>query len=134
MSFPSDQSQASMDTALSSLQSSPTQPEFPRDRVPGKKKSNKRNLLLFFDGTGNEFSGTEKDTNVVKLLSMLDRNHEDQFHYYQSKSQRQNRTSVTDELQQLVSVLTRLTSDLYTKDPQESCGKRSTPLLIKELV
>lgn len=85
MSFPSDQSQASMDTALSSLQSSPTQPEFPVDRVPGKKKSNKRNLLLFFDGTGNEFSGTEKDTNVVKLLSMLDRNHEDQFHYYQSK-------------------------------------------------
>ncbi|KAK1955663.1 hypothetical protein LY78DRAFT_537838, partial [Colletotrichum sublineola] len=43
-----------------------------------------RNLLLFFDGTGNEFSGTEKDTNVVKLLSMLDRNHEDQFHYYQT--------------------------------------------------
>ncbi|KAF5520267.1 Uncharacterized protein CGCA056_v008677 [Colletotrichum aenigma] len=84
MSFPSDQSQASMDTALSSLQSSPTQPEFPRGRVPGKKKSNKRNLLLFFDGTGNEFSGTEKDTNVVKLLSMLDRNHEDQFHYYQT--------------------------------------------------
>ncbi|KAH9237114.1 hypothetical protein K456DRAFT_1781146, partial [Colletotrichum gloeosporioides 23] len=43
-----------------------------------------RNLILCFDGTGNDFSATEKDTNVVKLLSMLDRNHEDQFHYYQT--------------------------------------------------
>ncbi|KAI8309150.1 hypothetical protein K4K59_009397 [Colletotrichum sp. SAR11_240] len=82
MAFPSNQSQASVDTAFSSPQSSPLQQEFPSGRwLPGKKK---RNLLLFFDGTGNEFSGTEKDTNVVKLLSMLDRNHADQFHYYQT--------------------------------------------------
>ncbi|KAI8248150.1 hypothetical protein K4K53_001090 [Colletotrichum sp. SAR 10_77] len=81
MSFPSDQSQASVDTALSSLQNSPTEQQFPRDRQPGKTK---RNLILCFDGTGNDFSATEKDTNVVKLLSMLDRNHEDQFHYYQT--------------------------------------------------
>ncbi|KAF0329371.1 sporulation associated protein [Colletotrichum asianum] len=81
MSFPSDQSQASVDTALSSPQSSPTQQHFPAGRQPGKKK---RNLILCFDGTGNDFTASEKDTNVVKLLSMLDRNHEDQFHYYQT--------------------------------------------------
>ncbi|KDN67102.1 hypothetical protein CSUB01_01745 [Colletotrichum sublineola] len=82
MAFASNQSQASMDTAFSSPQSSPLLQEFPSGRwLPEKKK---RNLLLFFDGTGNQFNGTEKDTNAVKLLSMLDRNHEDQFHYYQT--------------------------------------------------
>lgn len=44
-----------------------------------------KKLVLCFDGTGNEFSGSNADTNVVKLLSKLDRNHPDQFHYYQSK-------------------------------------------------
>lgn len=44
-----------------------------------------KKLILCFDGTGNTFSGTNADTNVVKLLSKLDRNHADQFHYYQSK-------------------------------------------------
>jgi uncharacterized protein (DUF2235 family) len=44
-----------------------------------------KKLVLCFDGTGNEFSGSNADTNVVKLLSKLDRNHPDQFHYYQSE-------------------------------------------------
>ncbi|RDW76905.1 T6SS phospholipase effector Tle1-like catalytic domain-containing protein [Aspergillus mulundensis] len=41
-------------------------------------------LVLCFDGTGNTFSGSNADTNVVKLLSMLDRTHPKQYHYYQT--------------------------------------------------
>lgn len=44
-----------------------------------------RKLVLCFDGTGNSFSGSGSDTNVVKLLRMLDRNDKHQYHYYQSK-------------------------------------------------
>jgi uncharacterized protein (DUF2235 family) len=40
---------------------------------------------LCFDGTGNTFSGSNADTNVVKLLNKLDRHAPRQFHYYQSK-------------------------------------------------
>lgn len=46
------------------------------------KEPNK--LILCFDGTGNTFSGSNADTNVVKLLNKLDRHHPKQFHYYQS--------------------------------------------------
>ncbi|EXA34721.1 hypothetical protein FOVG_14138 [Fusarium oxysporum f. sp. pisi HDV247] len=41
-------------------------------------------LILCFDGTGNTFSGTNADTNVVKILRKLDRNHKKQYHYYQT--------------------------------------------------
>ncbi|KAM0740102.1 hypothetical protein ACQRIT_005286 [Beauveria bassiana] len=41
-------------------------------------------LILCFDGTGNTFSGSNADTNVVKLLSMLDRTYPKQYHYYQA--------------------------------------------------
>ena len=44
-----------------------------------------KKLVLCFDGTGNEFSGSNADTNVVKLLKKLDRNAPNQYHYYQSK-------------------------------------------------
>ncbi|KAF5026381.1 hypothetical protein F66182_1509 [Fusarium sp. NRRL 66182] len=44
-----------------------------------------KKLILCFDGTGNTFSGSNSDTNVVKILRKLDRNHPSQFHYYQSK-------------------------------------------------
>ncbi|KAJ4329298.1 hypothetical protein N0V84_000193 [Fusarium piperis] len=43
-----------------------------------------KKLILCFDGTGNTFSGTNADTNVVKILRKLDRNHPNQFHYYQT--------------------------------------------------
>jgi len=43
-----------------------------------------RNLILCFDGTGNTFSGSNGDTNVVKLLHKLERNTPNQFHYYQT--------------------------------------------------
>lgn len=42
-------------------------------------------LILCFDGTGNTFTGSNQDTNVVKLLGKLDRHHPKQYHYYQSK-------------------------------------------------
>ncbi|KAJ0320157.1 hypothetical protein Brms1b_003464 [Colletotrichum noveboracense] len=52
----------------------------------GEKKPERepRSLVLFFDGTGNEFTGSDKDTNVVKLLNMMDRNACNQYHYYQT--------------------------------------------------
>ncbi|KAK2839341.1 hypothetical protein FQN49_006233, partial [Arthroderma sp. PD_2] len=42
-----------------------------------------KTLVLCFDGTGNKFSGTEADSNVLKIFRMLDRSQGDQFHYYQ---------------------------------------------------
>ncbi|KAF9872081.1 hypothetical protein CkaCkLH20_10418 [Colletotrichum karsti] len=84
MSFSSHHSDASVGTALSSPMDSPIHQDFASgrwNRTPGRRP---RNLILCFDGTGNDFSGTEKDTNVVKLLSMLDRRHEEQYHYYQT--------------------------------------------------
>ena len=41
-------------------------------------------LVLCFDGTGNTFTGSSSDTNVVKLLNKLENNHPHQYHYYQS--------------------------------------------------
>lgn len=52
------------------------------DSEPGRAA---KKLVLCFDGTGNEFSGSNADTNVVKLLKKLDRNAPNQYHYYQSK-------------------------------------------------
>ncbi|TGJ82174.1 hypothetical protein E0Z10_g6591 [Xylaria hypoxylon] len=43
-----------------------------------------KKLVLCFDGTGNTFSGSNADTNVVKLLNKLDRHAPHQFHYYQT--------------------------------------------------
>ncbi|KAI0534534.1 hypothetical protein GGR58DRAFT_520234 [Xylaria digitata] len=43
-----------------------------------------KKLVLCFDGTGNTFSGSNADTNVVKLLNKLDRHAPLQFHYYQT--------------------------------------------------
>ncbi|KAI1820640.1 hypothetical protein F4861DRAFT_50372 [Xylaria intraflava] len=43
-----------------------------------------KKLVLCFDGTGNSFSGSSADTNVVKILNKLDRHAPRQFHYYQT--------------------------------------------------
>lgn len=51
----------------------------------GKKKKAPRRLVLCFDGTGNEFSGTSSDTNIIKLYQMCDRSTKYQYHYYQRK-------------------------------------------------
>jgi uncharacterized protein (DUF2235 family) len=41
----------------------------------------RKKFVLCFDGTGNKFSGTEADSNILKIYRMLDRNGDDQFHY-----------------------------------------------------
>lgn len=64
---------------MSQAETNPASPLGP-GTVPKKPKK----LVLCFDGTGNAFSGSNSDTNVVKLLSKLDRNDPNQFHYYQS--------------------------------------------------
>ncbi|KAH6886176.1 hypothetical protein B0T10DRAFT_607904 [Thelonectria olida] len=43
-----------------------------------------KKIILCFDGTGNTFTGSNADTNVVKILRKLDRNHPNQYHYYQT--------------------------------------------------
>lgn len=43
----------------------------------------KQTFVLCFDGTGNKFSGTDSDSNILKIYRLLDRNREHQFHYYQ---------------------------------------------------
>lgn len=44
-----------------------------------------KKLVLCFDGTGNVFSGSTADTNVVKIYDKLDRDADEQYHYYQSE-------------------------------------------------
>lgn len=43
----------------------------------------KKVLVLCFDGTGNKFQGSAADSNIVKIYSLLDRQDENQYHYYQ---------------------------------------------------
>ncbi|PFH59849.1 hypothetical protein XA68_11769 [Ophiocordyceps unilateralis] len=43
-----------------------------------------KKLVLFFDGTGNSFSGSTADTNVIKMLNKLKRSDSHQLHYYQT--------------------------------------------------
>lgn len=62
-----------------------------------------KKLVLCFDGTGNTFTGSNSDTNVVKILSKLDRNDPHQYHYYQSKY----------KFYVLVQLLTKMTSSWY---------------------
>ncbi|PHH79790.1 hypothetical protein CDD80_3783 [Ophiocordyceps camponoti-rufipedis] len=50
---------------------------------PSHKPPTKR-LVLFFDGTGNSFSGSNADTNVIKMLNKLARSDSNQLHYYQT--------------------------------------------------
>ncbi|GKT46089.1 uncharacterized protein ColSpa_06270 [Colletotrichum spaethianum] len=54
------------------------------NHIDQSKSKTPRKLVLCFDGTGNTFSGSSADTNVAKFLGMLDRNHAEQFHYYQT--------------------------------------------------
>ncbi|KAA8651229.1 hypothetical protein EYZ11_007815 [Aspergillus tanneri] len=42
-----------------------------------------RRLVLCFDGTGNQYQGTEGDTNIVKIYEMLERHIPGQYAYYQ---------------------------------------------------
>ena len=53
----------------------------PRIDDDGQRKK----LVLCFDGTGNEFhaDSNSRNTNIVKIFQKLDRNTNDQYHYYQ---------------------------------------------------
>ena len=42
-----------------------------------------KTFVLCFDGTGNKFSGTDSDSNILKIYRMLDRSQGNHFHYYQ---------------------------------------------------
>ncbi|KAL4804311.1 hypothetical protein BDV18DRAFT_142933 [Aspergillus unguis] len=42
-----------------------------------------RRLVLCFDGTGNQYMGTEEDTNIVKIYESLERHQPGQYAYYQ---------------------------------------------------
>ncbi len=50
--------------------------------VPAGKQSR---LVVCFDGTGNVYNGDTSDTNIVKLYQKFDREHPNQYHYYQRK-------------------------------------------------
>jgi uncharacterized protein (DUF2235 family) len=52
--------------------------------APVSRRSHvRKQFVLCFDGTGNKFSGTDADSNILKIYRMLDRNNDDQYHYYQ---------------------------------------------------
>lgn len=52
-----------------------TLPSAPRvEDVCKDKFRQKRNLVLCFDGTSNEFKGDGTDTNILKIYGMLDKN------------------------------------------------------------
>lgn len=50
--------------------------------APGRRLK-PRKLILCFDGTGNKFHGNDSDSNILKIFRMLDREANDQYHYYQ---------------------------------------------------
>lgn len=50
---------------------------------PFGPRRQKRKFILCFDGTGNKFTGTHADSNILKIYRMLDRGDDSQFHYYQ---------------------------------------------------
>jgi uncharacterized protein (DUF2235 family) len=49
----------------------------------GPQRPERKKFILCFDGTGNKFSGTDSDSNILKIYRMLDRNDTSQYHYYQ---------------------------------------------------
>ena len=74
-----------MPSAISPSSSEPTTPSTSGAHIEAAIVPDEyTKLILCFDGTGNTFSGTNADTNVVKILRKLDRNNNKQYHYYQS--------------------------------------------------
>lgn len=51
--------------------------------MDGPPPTLRKTFVLCFDGTGNKFSGTDADSNILKIYGMLDRNDPNQLHYYQ---------------------------------------------------
>lgn len=53
------------------------------DHRPPTASGQPRRLVLCFDGTGNQYMGTEEDTNIVKIYEALERHKPGQYAYYQ---------------------------------------------------
>ncbi|KAH6612650.1 hypothetical protein C7974DRAFT_369601 [Boeremia exigua] len=63
---------------------SPLQHDRMESAAPIQRRTHvRKQFVLCFDGTGNKFSGTDADSNILKIYRMLDRNNDDSFHYYQ---------------------------------------------------
>ncbi|KAI9368585.1 hypothetical protein BJX61DRAFT_546405 [Aspergillus egyptiacus] len=69
--------------------------------LAGDQEPNK--LVLCFDGTGNTFSGSNADTNVVKILNKLDRHCPQQYHYYQNINEKSVNKTWLGEMRSSVS-------------------------------
>ncbi|KAK5080774.1 hypothetical protein LTR05_008479 [Lithohypha guttulata] len=54
-----------------------------RSTSPPIQAPRRKAFILCFDGTGNKFSGTESDSNILKLYRMLDRSSSDVYTFYQ---------------------------------------------------
>lgn len=54
-----------------------------QSEIGNRARKSRRTFVLCFDGTGNKFSGTDSDSNILKIYRMLDRDDSSQFHYYQ---------------------------------------------------
>lgn len=81
------------------------------------KPSKPKTFVLCFDGTGNKFSGTEADSNILKIYRMLDKDQGDQFHYYQPGIG----TYVTSTNLEHTSITTRIGS-WYAKSKDSAVG------------
>lgn len=57
-------------------------PSSDRGKSPLGALRRRKRIILCFDGTGNKFSGTDSDSNILKIYRMLDRANGDK-HYYQ---------------------------------------------------
>lgn len=76
-----------------------------------------KTFVLCFDGTGNKFLGTDADSNILKIYRMLNRDHGDQFHYYQPGIG----TYVASSSLEHTSITTRLAS-WYAKAKDSAIG------------
>ncbi|CAG8949481.1 hypothetical protein HYFRA_00007711 [Hymenoscyphus fraxineus] len=67
--------------SLRSLTRGIAQDDFAESRVT--QRSQRKTIVLCFDGTGNKFHGNSSDSNILKIFRMLDRSSGRSFHYYQ---------------------------------------------------
>jgi hypothetical protein len=67
----------------SNVQDNPPESMAIQSETGARQRRPRKKFILCFDGTGNKFSGTDSDSNILKIYRMLDRDDSSQFHYYQ---------------------------------------------------
>lgn len=67
----------------SSVQDNPPGATPVQSDIGTHSRKSRKKFILCFDGTGNKFSGTDSDSNILKIYRMLDRDDSSQFQYYQ---------------------------------------------------